>query len=397
MDNRAFHQRVLGLKPKQVTKPSTFWVAVLKADSKVSGSNTEEDFLWIKCHGGIKAGVIRDQYELKNPADGKITLKLGPTVPTDETMRELDHFKDQLIVFEVVKAAEPPSHTMQVRSPLQPTINQMAPAPSSNRNSPSLQSNYGENLRAKLLRKSSKTYGQDENRNPQPGFQSTTMPRNRSSSAMPLASLAPNAEPFSPPPSVIPKAEPFSPPGETSNRPDWAMSNGFNYYVALNGEKMEQRMSHVDKGELLLESSHSVFTKFESTAAQVKDLLLDTWLKMPSEQRRSYEDTAKSNSSNRDVKLEPIKAELKVKDLLPVDKSTMSSGQLENNQTESFQLQTLLKEATPEMLETSVEEGVRLLDGLKDQMLTKGGDSSDTAQWIQQIGRPSCQLFVDFN
>ncbi len=107
--------------------------------------------------------------------------------------------------------------------------------------------------------------------------------------------------------------------------------------------------------------------------------LLDTWLKLSTEQRQIFEDTAKNSAPNRDVKLEPIKAELNVKDLLPVDNSTMGSTEVE-----SFQLPKLLKDATPELLETSVEEGVRLLDTLKGQMLTSS--SPDAGQWIQQIG-----------
>lgn len=88
--------------------------------------------------------------------------------------------------------------------------------------------------------------------------------------------------------------------------------------------------------------------------AQIQNLILDTWLKLSSLERQRYEDAAKEDAVTRNVKLEPIKAELTVKDLLPVE--------TQDTPKESFQLQKLLTDATPELLETSVEEGVRLLD-----------------------------------
>ena len=120
--------------------------------------------------------------------------------------------------------------------------------------------------------------------------------------------------------------------------------------------------------------------------AQIQNLILDTWLKLSSVERQRYEDIAREDPASCDVKLEPIKAELKVKDLLPVDQFTTNTSEIPDAPKETFQLQKLLTEATPELLETSVEEGVRLLDNLKGQMLTECAASADVTQWIQQIG-----------
>ena len=51
----------------------------------------------------------------------------------------------------------------------------------------------------------------------------------------------------------------------------------------------------------------------------------------------------------------------------------------------NFQLQSLLAEASPEVLESSVERGVQLLDELKRPMLDKLQQSPDASQWVQQI------------
>ena len=63
----------------------------------------------------------------------------------------------------------------------------------------------------------------------------------------------------------------------------------------------------------------------------------------------------------------------------------MSAAELEEQKYKSFQLQVLLKDAGPGMLETSVEQGVKLLDQLKAPLLNKMENSPDAEQWIQQI------------
>lgn len=62
-----------------------------------------------------------------------------------------------------------------------------------------------------------------------------------------------------------------------------------------------------------------------------------------------------------------------------------ASAELEEQRNKTFQLQTLLKNASPQMLEASVEQGVLLLDSLKVPLLDKMANSPDADQWIQQI------------
>lgn len=50
-----------------------------------------------------------------------------------------------------------------------------------------------------------------------------------------------------------------------------------------------------------------------------------------------------------------------------------------------FQLQSLLKDATPEQLEASVVHGLKLLGQLKTPMSDEATSGSDAAQWVRQI------------
>ena len=70
-----------------------------------------------------------------------------------------------------------------------------------------------------------------------------------------------------------------------------------------------------------------------------------------------------------------------------LDEPPISSTEIDDQHQRTFQLQTLLKDASPRMLEASVEHGVKLLNRLKDTMLEKLQNSVDAELWIQQIGK----------
>ena len=70
-----------------------------------------------------------------------------------------------------------------------------------------------------------------------------------------------------------------------------------------------------------------------------------------------------------------------------LDEPPVSLSEVDDQHQKTFQLQTLLKDASPQMLEASVEQGVKLLDRLKGTMLEKLPNSVDAEQWIQQIGK----------
>lgn len=128
----SFHDIVFPLRPKnQKTKSTTYWIAVLKSAGQPAVSvYREEDFLWIKCHGGISVKTIYEQYTSKHPKDGEIQLKLGSKVPSDTTpMRDLDEFNDRLIVFEPSKGSDPSVRASVERVPLQTIKDQVTVNP----------------------------------------------------------------------------------------------------------------------------------------------------------------------------------------------------------------------------------------------------------------------------
>ena len=63
----------------------------------------------------------------------------------------------------------------------------------------------------------------------------------------------------------------------------------------------------------------------------------------------------------------------------------ITTAELDDQEQKNFQLPTLLRDAGPEMLESSVAEGVKLLDQLKTPLLNNMGNSPDAVQWIEQI------------
>lgn len=71
---------------------------------------------------------------------------------------------------------------------------------------------------------------------------------------------------------------------------------------------------------------------------------------------------------------------------------TMSSSlapatKVDNYGQKHFQLSTMLKDATPQLLESAVEASVKLLDTLKAPLADKMPNSPDAEHWIEQIDR----------
>lgn len=119
----------------------------------------------------------------------------------------------------------------------------------------------------------------------------------------------------------------------------------------------------------------------------MQDILFDRWLKFSSGERQQYEEIAKKKSRISEVKLEPIKTELMVKNEDLDSENFLNSTGPGYQKQHNFQLQELLKDASPEALESSVEQGVKLLERLKTPMVSKIDDTPDAKQWIDQIGK----------
>ena len=96
--------------------------------------------------------------------------------------------------------------------------------------------------------------------------------------------------------------------------------------------------------------------------------------------------------TDRTIKSEEPKYPVKLEDHDLLDNVTNASPEPETGKQNSFHLQSLLANATPEVLETSVEQGVTLLDKLKVPMIDKMAQDPDSAQWMQQISQSQ---FID--
>lgn len=118
---------------------------------------------------------------------------------------------------------------------------------------------------------------------------------------------------------------------------------------------------------------------------QIHDSLRRNWIDVPPSERAKYAAQAGlSDHQVHGIKPEPT-TDTKVHDAPLIDEAPIFAAELEEHRHTTFQLQTLLKDAGPNMLESSVEQGVKLLDQLKVPLLEKMEHSPDAEQWIQQI------------
>lgn len=408
----SFHDIVFSLRPRnQKTKSTTYWVAVLKPVVQPAISvYREEDFLWIKCHENISVKTIYEQYVAKHPKDGEIKLRMGGKIPSDTTtMRDLDEFNDHLIVFEPFKDSDPSVQTSVERVPLQPIKHQVTVKSDPDELNSQIPSSIPQHQIPTPA-------PQDENIRPTPINSHQTLPAAapqlypyQPATCQP-AHKTPYLElPYALPPAPCPTAAHLTPkiplasidfipavadasslvaPPDssqhvTSATPEWAISQGFEVFADKYQEKYRLRDSSLDASKLPLRNYVIGLYSNTMTIVQIRSHLYQEWLHLAPMQRQPYENYAKNNpqSRNLSVKFEPIKANLDIKDVLPVG----DPGQ-DSQQKIEFQLQNLLKDATPEQMEASVVQGLKLLNQLKAPMSDEATSSSDVAQWVQQIG-----------
>lgn len=285
----SFHYAALAVKPNQIVKPSTYWVAVLKSDLRAANKHKEEDFLWIKCHGGITVSVICAQYTGKHPQEGRISLKHESKIPSDDTpIRQLEEHDDRMVAFEAVKALDLPSRMVGERLPMTPKKAQLSVRAGPNDSAVNAKSGevlHGDSPKPKLPW--SKPHAQDENIIPDAGYQPPYIPPHRPSAV--LAPVAPSRlqvpgppsgnltgnktispiiyDPSSKPKSVL-GAPPRAPIAlNTPELPDWATSNGFLRYAEELRPKWEARFPDLNDGKLArTERNHnaSTYTSYET-------------------------------------------------------------------------------------------------------------------------------------
>ena len=91
---------------------------------------------------------------------------------------------------------------------------------------------------------------------------------------------------------------------------------------------------------------------------------------------------AKASQVNHEVKAKP-KLDTNIQESPAVDEPPITVAELEEQKQQTFQLQTLFENASPQMLESSVEQGVKLLERLRAPLVEKLQNSPDAEQRIQ--------------
>ncbi len=286
MTSSTFHDTVHSLRPKnQKTKPTTYWVAVLKSNFEPSENHKEDDFLWIKCHGGINVKTIHDQYLAKHPDRGEVFLKLGTKVPGElHSMRDLDEFADHLLAFEAVETSHLPIGMVADRVPLQPSNHQLSGVMAdsaelgSKTKSPTFSPGKARGHPAQSPAFDENATPQNENIIPQGGFRSPSISSDQSSLA-----IAAQATSYRTPyqmPALTPRNTslgPKTPVGTNDTVPtrvvkdettpailnrfiapahsDWATTTGFDTFADIKREKYNMRKPQLDECKLGLKPS----------------------------------------------------------------------------------------------------------------------------------------------
>ncbi|MCJ1284331.1 hypothetical protein MMC26_003662 [Xylographa opegraphella] len=108
-----------------------------------------------------------------------------------------------------------------------------------------------------------------------------------------------------------------------------------------------------------------------------------SWMMFTPEQRGAYSASVAS-SSQQNLENDAM-SEIDFKDQFAT--KVESTSQTEDQQAKTFQLQNLIADASLDVLEKSVERGVKFLDDLKGPLLEKVESSEDAKQWVQQIDK----------
>ena len=104
----------------------------------------------------------------------------------------------------------------------------------------------------------------------------------------------------------------------------------------------------------------------------------NSWMSFSPEQRESY--SAAVASLPEQVQEDDVMSEIDFGDQFTTEAEPGS--QMEDQQPKTFQLQKLIANAGLDVLESSVEGGVKFHDDLKGPLLEKVESSPDAAQWV---------------
>ncbi|KAL8759599.1 MAG: hypothetical protein Q9199_000643 [Rusavskia elegans] len=373
--------------PTLTTKASTIVVAILLSDKDANASLNEEEFLWIKCHAKVLLSKIHQQYQIKR-GDNKTPWILkhnGKPISLDSTVGDVNTYSNNVVVFEAVDTphstpAPPQLHTPSGGTPLSPKD----PNPRA-RHTP-------------LLPKAA-SFGHDENSRPPsypPGVSPTFNTISRASPRpnggtqhhthydlanpprhTPPGPLYASTDPFSRPPSHTPQPHPSASPAPQS--PLVQVPQG-NFPVYRDASIAYYRQYFGGESDELLDRR-----------------LWTSWLGIPETERARYCPQKSSDPVKTEAPAPQRSARVKAEasaSATPQPRHAPISNPQHPSSTvtttddyghKHFQLATMFKDATPQVLESAVEASVKLLGSLRAPLADKIENSPDAEHWIQQI------------
>ena len=120
--------------------------------------------------------------------------------------------------------------------------------------------------------------------------------------------------------------------------------------------------------------------------------LWSSWLLMDEAERLTYAPSLESAFASASAKVEAFSSGIlessareEVTTAMNVTEPPISSTEIDEQRPQQFQLSAMLKDATPQILEASVEASVNLLNTLRAPLADKMANSPDAEQWLQQI------------
>ena len=308
-------------------------------------------------------------------------------------MADLNVYSDQVIVFEAINALD--SSRLHNRQPLRPTNNQLlSPSRKAQERLQGMQ-----DVKPDIPKSREQAPSRDENRGVQHGSRpsqaclpvdarinhttnlpntSSPTPSYHSPPASHWGTIAPAI--YRPPaytPASLPPQSQNTSNHDTHRNSKMSLSStvppdvdGFHLFCHRWHERFRISYPGNTAGMYLIVSGAFFFflLTLELNIEQLHNSLVNSWRKMLPSERDAWVIQARPSQVKTEIKTEP-KLITKIQNAPAVHEPPISAAELEEQNKKTFQLQTLFKDANPQMLESSVEQGVKLLERLKAPLI----------------------------
>ena len=340
--------------------------------------------------------TIRELYEQRLPSGAEFILRHSGQAPVlDETLKNLDWYKDKLAVFEALLKDDERLKT--TRGPLKLKSANIGET-----------SSYGTTPKQASKREATKSTGLSHSASM---GQSTSTPRTSSESASDTRSPRNPQEYHFVPSQQTPQQDATL---QKTSTPEKSSSVSFTGLPS-------QRVADPKLNLPFLKYLDWYFERHRGWAnhlslSYVIDHAWESWQNLEAREKREYQQKVSREMSNNEMlwpkevvrqawldakpvvaeaadtlpKEEEIKAEMDFDEFGPVGQDAQNSQPVEER-PKVFQLQDVVANASLEVLESTVEKATNWLNVLKKPMLDKVQSSPEASQWLQQIERLQAQ------